>query len=86
MLREQILPSGRHIIQNYKEREVSLTLFSLESLTTVKQNMDESILKFQLFIPSSFISLSHLPLIPARKDASTNFLGVLVVGKIFLTQ
>jgi len=86
MLREQILTSGKHIIQNYKQREASLKLFSLESLTTVIRNMDENILKFQHFIHNLFISLSHLSLILSRKDASTNYFRVLVVGRIFLTE
>lgn len=85
-LREQILTWGKHIIQNYKQREASLKLFSLESLTAVKWNMDENILKFQHFSHSLFISLSHLPLILSRKDVSTNYFRVLVVRSIFLAE
>lgn len=59
--------SRKHIIQNYKQRETSLKLFSLEPLTTIIRNMDKNILKFQHFIHSLFISLFHLPLILSKK-------------------
>ena len=58
-LGELILASGKHIIfeekTHYIWREASSKLFSLESLTTVLQNMDERNLTVQHFIHSLFI-------------------------------
>ena len=52
---ELILTSGKHIILYYKPREASSKLFSLESLTTVLQNIDERNFTFHHFIHSLFI-------------------------------
>jgi hypothetical protein len=85
MPRELTLTSGKQIIQCCKQRGPSLKLFSPESLTIVLQNVNERDFIFQHFIHSMFISLSSLTVILSRKDVSTNFLGVFIVGSIFLT-
>lgn len=83
MLGELITHIRKTLIQYYKQRGVTLKLFSPELLARLIQNMDKGDFTYQHYIQFVYIIISFASnsFKKKKKDATTNFFGAFTVGR-----